>query len=783
MVRRMYPGAEFSPDAHLTQSVGVGDTEIHLTTTMWVPDPPNIAVINDATSPEVVLYTTKTDTVLGGLVRGLSVNGPVGLAHAHDAGIAVYCGDTAYARGAEIENIQYLFAQQVIGIEWDPTAPDTTAAVLIDADGNPIESLPFGNFDNHRTYANIKRCLLSPSGVPTFGTNARGDGLTLDGSAGRVMVAIPKFYDRFEAPSPTTCRWYMSPFPLSGFRVYPGYLARGGVERDYLYVGAYEASLQTRDFPNHAVAALTLGSATGRQPATGEGTIQAVAFTSGGTSIPQVGETLTGATSGATGIVVDFVKTGGDWPAGTAAGTIWLRQKTGAFQAENLNGTLSGTDVCSVGGDSSAVPMTIDAAREYAESIGPGWGLMNGWTRAAVIMLATIEYQSMNLQVELGRGIVDLAAGSGFAGKLTGADSSDTLIGPNGTGAGSGLDGQTPVVWRGIENPWGNTGTMIDGLSLEGTPYGGQYRVPLRDGSMAIGIWFNGAYEETAEQHPSESGYIRELLGDVLGGPLFLPRAVGGSASTFCCDTFTVPETGDAPIVMGGAWDEGDAAGLLRCDCKKAYYALDSRKAGARLEYIGPEGAPGTTEVITAVARRAQFPPPITTPSRPTMPYVAENDASTGTRAWLQPLRVLRQDGGACLAEPGTGETNLLLVSGYGFNIPVNATITKVDVVCWRYAADTDANNYVVDKTLRLILPGGALSAVNAAHGPGVKWGGTLMEPEMVTYSSANWGESLTPEMINHGDFGVALAAETTGPNGTCRPGVDHVGVRVYYTV
>ena len=60
-------------------------------------------------------------------------------------------------------------------------------------------------------------------------------------------------------------------------------------------------------------------------------------YTSGGTTAIAVGNTITGATSAATGVVLSITVTSGSWAAGTAAGVIRIHTKTGTFQAENLD--------------------------------------------------------------------------------------------------------------------------------------------------------------------------------------------------------------------------------------------------------------------------------------------------------------------------------------------------------------------------------------------------------------------------------------------------------------
>jgi hypothetical protein len=60
-------------------------------------------------------------------------------------------------------------------------------------------------------------------------------------------------------------------------------------------------------------------------------------FTSGGTYQIVAGNTITGATSHATGVVQAVTLTSGSWAGGNAAGTIRFRNQTGTFQSENLD--------------------------------------------------------------------------------------------------------------------------------------------------------------------------------------------------------------------------------------------------------------------------------------------------------------------------------------------------------------------------------------------------------------------------------------------------------------
>jgi len=62
-----------------------------------------------------------------------------------------------------------------------------------------------------------------------------------------------------------------------------------------------------------------------------------LSFESGGVNRPAVGDTVTGRTSGATGILQTWNKSSGEWQDGDAAGTFTIRRKVGTFEAENLD--------------------------------------------------------------------------------------------------------------------------------------------------------------------------------------------------------------------------------------------------------------------------------------------------------------------------------------------------------------------------------------------------------------------------------------------------------------
>jgi hypothetical protein len=87
-------------------------------------------------------------------------------------------------------------------------------------------------------------------------------------------------------------------------------------------------------------------------------------FTSGGTFVLVEGQTVTGATSGATAVITRVALETGTFAAGTAAGHITFGSQTGTFVAENLN-VGANLNVASIAGNGSAITQLPDGRYEF----------------------------------------------------------------------------------------------------------------------------------------------------------------------------------------------------------------------------------------------------------------------------------------------------------------------------------------------------------------------------------------------------------------------------------
>ncbi|MDP2730320.1 MAG: hypothetical protein Q8O55_07550 [Dehalococcoidales bacterium] len=480
----------------------------------------------------------------------------------------------------------------VIGVEWNQ---GTDTWRRIDEYGNVV-TVPAGYFDRHPVWGGMRRCTLAAAGtVNHYGANPRGDGLDLTGVDGRVMVQIPKFYVKGERPSANVYRWWISPSARPGYVVHPAFVQRGGTERAQIYVGAYDADFEyDGDNQVYNAANLKLNSRTAKQPYTGNADCIWRVDIDGLQNQPAIGNSLSTPTE-AGFILVDYVKTAGAWGGGGAGDTaiLWV-SKPGdatigwvdneAITNDTLVNTLAGGAGFGVNGASAGRVITEADARTLAGNIGASWGLFNIWSLSAVQLLFYTEYASASSQTLIGQGIVNKAGGTGFAGEVNGFNSSDTNIGVNGTGSGTGVDGVTPIVYRGIENLWGNVWQFIDGYDA----LDAGYRIIKRTGT---GVFANpigaGDYETSLAAPIVVNGYISNIVYEDLLKYIFLAAAVAGSSATYLYDYWYAHVAAQTNILLaGGPWDSGVAAGVgFRYS---SYVAAGAdRTVGARLEFIG----------------------------------------------------------------------------------------------------------------------------------------------------------------------------------------------------
>lgn len=288
-----YPTKQNSPEASTTSTTLVGATTIAVDRCEYfVPaglaytdvsaSAPVLAVIGydnvDFAYPETVKITAISAASGGGnltVARAIGSDGTIGIARQWASGTNIAVVLTSQHIDVIQSNQNTLQSQidflntlnsPIIGVKWDTNSTSPTLT-RIDATGATVTGLNTAWFDKHILWGGRWRCVRNrTTGAYTFGTNARGDGLVLDGTAGDVTVREPVAYVKadYGVAGSGIARYWVSPRPAAGFVVHPFWMQRNnGIMSPFVYSGAYESYgyLEGSTFK--------LGSASGKQPITG----------------------------------------------------------------------------------------------------------------------------------------------------------------------------------------------------------------------------------------------------------------------------------------------------------------------------------------------------------------------------------------------------------------------------------------------------------------------------------------------------------------------------------
>ena len=209
--------------------------------------------------------------------------------------------------------------------------------------------------------------------------------------------------------------------------------------------------------------------------------------------------------------------------------------------------------------------------RSGAKAKGTGWSLFDGSGLSALQMLYLVEFADNDSQKMIGRGWCD-----GNSGALN-TGSCDKV--PNLTGRPAGTDGKTGVVYRGIEDPWGNVRQWCDGVNKNDNVYW-----ICNDPSKYADDTSTGYTQLSFEC--SGGGYIKEEgLDKGNNSHIMLPSNVtGGSETTYYCD-YGYNSSGWRVFSFGGHWADGSDDGLFYSHLG-AGSSTSSTIFGSRLLYI-----------------------------------------------------------------------------------------------------------------------------------------------------------------------------------------------------
>ncbi len=191
----------------------------------------------------------------------------------------------------------------------------------------------------------------------------------------------------------------------------------------------------------------------------------------------------------------------------------------------------------SVSGTNPKTNLSMEYSRILAQQKGEGYGLYDINTLSALQLLLIIEYASFNSQACVGQGIVNREAMTVCNALPTGSSEA--------------------IVYRGIENLWGNVWQWVDGISFNNYNI---YRFinETEDTKLSFKLY-------------STAGWIDKFGYDSNNDFVFLPARAAGSSSIAPYDygyTFNQQSTNTSlTLCHGGKWSEKEYCGMFLVGC------------------------------------------------------------------------------------------------------------------------------------------------------------------------------------------------------------------------
>ena len=330
------------------------------------------------------------------------------------------------------------------------------------------------------------------------------------------------------------------------------------------------------------------------------------------------------------------------------------------------------------------------------------------------------------------------------------------------------------------------------GLNVSSTPNNTAAitSVPMSTNST---IWVG---ETTVFQLPASGAiYSMVVLEDgntvgtvqIAGGvaTLFTWDPMGVSFTTMAAVNLTSSATWDIRIECDGEWTSGFVNGQLIGTFRR------QNTVPSNLSMLAEVISTGTAAnaVVTAALLEVQEAFLMRTDWQRNNPNAlatsSVDNSGTGTVTWTNPGNVTNTGINSANAFANLGQnivSHYLWITGFGFNVPSNATITGTEMRLLKSSAGT--SNAVQDITVTLVNAGSTIGS-NRAIG-GVYW---LAGTTAGTYTSYGgltdqWGASLTPTIANSSTFGVAISCKNVGFAGTASAEIwNPAQAVIYYTL
>jgi len=510
---------------------------------------------------------------------------------------------TDTARAITPDDLKYVLdirVQQFYGVTWDESA-DTYVRTGSTAGQTCGVTLADAFLSVHRR---MRGCVVTDAGEVAYYLSAtdwtkKEDGATasnLDGTDGQVMVEIPKFWYRYGYAG-TTHTYEVSPVPLTGFKVHEAFMS-DTTEKDYLYVGAYEASLY--DTSATLYSGQCYQTSVSAVFETDDDSIT-IATRTGWTNTLKVGQKLvvTGTANNNATVTVATIASATKITVSenltdeTAATTVIQAQTDVTDTTGDVLSSVSG--VCPITGGSANG--TRAHFRTWAENRGGGkaandaasfqWSQEFGDARAALQLLYLTEYASYYSQSVLGYGIAAVAGWDAYNdynpiaktgnGNAVGNASGNTATDAITTGAGA----QTVYLkYRGIENFYGHLWKFTDGFKVNNNiPYLCNNFANFSDAESTSNYTNPTDINGAAITMHNHNGYQGTL--ELTGRGFFPASLTGGSASAKITDYY-YQAAGWRVVSSGGDVSVAASAGAF-CLNASSVLAYVGRYFGGRL--------------------------------------------------------------------------------------------------------------------------------------------------------------------------------------------------------
>ena len=159
------------------------------------------------------------------------------------------------------------------------------------------------------------------------------------------------------------------------------------------------------------------------------------------------------------------------------------------------------------------------------------------------------------------------------------------------------------------------------------------------------------------------------------------------------------------------------------------------------------------------------------------IPSSISADATIGVLDWANTVNACLSDNTYASATTLVlgAKTKYMKATGFGFSIPLTATITGIEVVIEKGASGVLQK--VRDESIRIVKEGNIV-------------GNDLAKSDIWSFSdskhthgssSEKWGTDWTAEDINHPNFGIAISVNLSGISVLPSARIDYVSIKVYY--